>query len=382
MESTLSPAGGLPLSPGSTVDHERLVSLIASMADGVIAVDDRIRIVLYNGAALNVLDVNSSMKGRPLHNLLHMYDRNGQVIDVRSLILHTKTASSWRDYLLHYDDGSKANLYLSIAPVRFGYGMTGQAGHVLLLRDISREKSLEEERDEFISVVSHELRTPIAIAEGHIGNAQFLASHGQDQSAVNEALQVAHDQVMFLSGLINDLATLSRAERGALELTIEPVDPIQLAHDLANAYTPDAQAKGLVFRLQLPDKIEPVHTSLLYVREILQNFITNAIKYTEKGHVELRVKAAQNAVTFFVADTGIGISKSDRERVYDKFFRSEDFRTRTTSGTGLGLYVTMKLARLLHAELDLQSGLNKGSVFSITVPDIAVQPAKKRTKEL
>lgn len=377
MESALLVAQS-SLPSGKTVDHERLISLIASMADGVIAVDSRIRIVLYNGAALNVLDVNSSMKGRPLHNLLHIYDRNGHVVDIRSLIVHTKTATSWRDYLLHYDDGSKANLYLSIAPVRFGYGVKGQAGHVLLLRDISREKSLEEERDEFISVVSHELRTPIAIAEGHIGNAQFLAEHGQDQAAVGEALQVAHDQVMFLSGLINDLATLSRAERGALELNIEAVDPVQLAHDLAGAYTAEAEAKGLAFKLVVPETIPPVRTSRLYVREILQNFITNAIKYTEKGHVELRVEPGQDKVTFHVSDTGIGISKSDRERIYDKFFRSEDFRTRTTSGTGLGLYVTLKLARLLHAELQLTSNLNKGSTFSVSIPDIAEPPSAKK----
>jgi signal transduction histidine kinase len=109
----------------------------------------------------------------------------------------------------------------------------------------------------------------------------------------------------------------------------------------------------------------------LYVREVLQNFITNAIKYTEKGSITLGAKPDHGrGAEFSVTDTGIGISRSDQERVYDKFFRSDDFRTRKTNGTGLGLYVTLKLARLLHAELNLESELNKGSTFSILVPNL------------
>jgi signal transduction histidine kinase len=106
------------------------------------------------------------------------------------------------------------------------------------------------------------------------------------------------------------------------------------------------------------------------VREILQNFITNALKYTEKGSVVVGAKPVKDGVLFTVSDTGIGISKSDQERVFDKFFRSEDFRTRATSGTGLGLYVTMKLARIVHAEVSLESELNHGSTFSIFIPNL------------
>jgi signal transduction histidine kinase len=86
--------------------------------------------------------------------------------------------------------------------------------------------------------------------------------------------------------------------------------------------------------------------------------------------VTIAAKQRDKAVLFEVSDTGIGISKSDQERVFDKFFRSEDFRTRQTNGTGLGLYVTAKLARLIHADINLKSDLNKGSTFSILIPDI------------
>jgi signal transduction histidine kinase len=108
----------------------------------------------------------------------------------------------------------------------------------------------------------------------------------------------------------------------------------------------------------------------LYVREILQNFITNAIKYSEKGSITVGARPQKDGVVFTVSDTGIGISKADQERVFDKFFRSEDFRTRSNSGTGLGLYVTMKLTRLIHADISLESELNHGSTFSIFIPNI------------
>ena len=353
------------------LEHERLNSLISSMADGVIAIDDDNIVVLYNGAALNILDANSSFQGIPLTKVLHLYDTNGQPIDVRKLIKSTTIATSSRDYLMHYDDGSKANIYLSIAPVRLGYGVKkGDSGFVLLLRDITHEKSLEEERDEFISVVSHELRTPIAIAEGNVSNTQLMVDNGLPIDKIKEALKVAHDQIIFLAGMINDLATLSRAERGKLTLDVEPINPHQLIEDLVKSYEAEASAKGLKLRSDLDPHLETLHSGTLYVREILQNFITNAIKYTEKGSVVLGAQKMPGGVKFTVSDTGIGISKVDVEKVFDKFFRSEDFRTRATSGTGLGLYVTMKLANLLHADISVNSELNKGSVFTIIIPDI------------
>lgn len=354
----------------NSVEHERLVSLIGSMADGVLALDDHIKIVLYNGAVLDILDVNTTLQDQPLKSVLHLYDADSQAVDVNQLIRSCKTSTSTRDLLIHYGDGSKANVYLSIAPVRLGYGKAGDRGYVLLLRDITREKSLEEERDEFISVVSHELRTPIAIAEGNISNAELMVNRAMNPDQVAGALRVAHEQVVFLGGMINDLSTLSRAERGKLTFEIESINAHDLAKELVTTYQDEAHEKGLTLASDIDPNLETLQSGALYVKEVLQNFVTNAIKYTEKGGVTIGAKASPKGVTFIVSDTGIGISKSDRERIFDKFFRSEDFRTRAHSGTGLGLYVTMKLANLLHAEIDLKSELNKGSSFSIFLPNL------------
>lgn len=354
----------------TSVEHEQLTSLINSMADGVMAVNRTMEIVISNGAVLNILDVNDTLIGKRLGSILKPIDKNNQPVSVEQLVQGAAVPTTTRDLLLQYPDGSKINLYLSIAPVHLGYGRRGREGYVLLLRDITHEKSLEEERDEFISVVSHELRTPIAITEGNISNAQFIAKKAGDIEQIKAALQQAHDQTMFLAGMVNDLATLSRAERGKLVLDVAPIDVNDLIAKLASTYGPDAEKKGLALKTQVPPNVPPLLSSDLYVREILQNFITNAIKYTEKGTVTVTAEAADKGIRFAVSDTGIGISKKDQEMVFDKFFRSEDFRTRKANGTGLGLYVTLKLARLIHAELDVQSELNKGSTFSIFIPNL------------
>ncbi len=359
------------------LEHGRLTSLINSMADGVIAVDQDVNVVVYNGAALNILDSNTDVQDKPLSNVFKPIDKQDMPIDIGTLVKNTKVPTENRDLRLTYADGSTINLFLSIAPVHMGYGGEGQKGYVLILRDITREKSLEEERDEFISVVSHELRTPIAITEGDISNAQFIAEKTGDPEKVKKALDDAHGQVLFLADLINDLSTLSRAERGVLKLEVEEFSVEELLQELASNYQPQAEAQNLELIVSPSKHIPPLHTSKLYVREVLQNFITNAIKYTEHGSITLSATAASDgAVTCSVKDTGIGISKHDQKRVFDKFFRSEDYRTRSTTGTGLGLYVTTKLIRLLQAKVSLESELNKGSTFSVTIPDLSDKSVK------
>lgn len=365
------------------LEHDRLTSLINSMADGVITVDKFTNIAMCNGAALNILDSNTSLQGQPLDKALNVIDGNNQSIDIIEFVRSIKIPTVNESFRLRYPDDSSICLYLSVSPVTHSYGATDQkerSGYVIVIRDITRAKSLEEERDEFISVVSHELRTPIAIAEGNISNAQFVidkadcAACADNIARIKQALRESHEQVLFLAAMINDLSTLSRAERGRLNAEIDQVNVHQLMRDLAASYSDDAIKKGLKLLSEIDPSLELLASSRLYVREVLQNFITNAIKYTEAGSVTIsakpQVRGSGNGVLFVVSDTGIGISRSDQEKVFDKFFRSEDFRTRENSGTGLGLYITMKLARILHAEIDVTSQINHGSTFMIYIPNL------------
>ncbi len=352
------------------LDQERLHSLVNSMADGVIATDQNGVIVLYNGAAMNILDRNTEIKGKRIGAVVKTVDKEGQTVDFQDIVLQTETQTANRDLKIVYKDDSTVSLYTSIAPVHLGYGKEGDRGFVVLLRDITHEKSLEEERSEFISVVSHELRTPIAITEGMLGNAEFVLEKSNDIAKIKQMLHEAHEQVLFLAQMINDLSTLSRAERGKLQVELEPINMSELLNELGHNYERSAQDKGLKLFVETDPTIEILNSSKLYVREILQNFITNAIKYTESGSVHVTGKPEKNGVKIEISDTGIGIGKADRDKVFGKFFRADNSKTREQSGTGLGLYVTAKLAKLVSADIKLDSQLGHGSTFTIKFPNL------------
>jgi two-component system phosphate regulon sensor histidine kinase PhoR len=353
------------------LERQRLMSLINSMGDGVVSTDEKGVIKLYNASALNILDTNSTLDEKNITDVMTVIDQSAKVIDLIAEVAEGKSNLISTDHLLVYPDGEKINLYLNISPIKLSFQQNIERGYIISFRDITHEKSLEEERNEFISVVSHELRTPIAITEANISNAQFIAEKGNNLSAVKMSLEAAHKQALFLANMINDLSTLSRAERGKLDMKTESIDPREVMKSLEEDYTKDASAKGLELFTDIDDSTPVSITSnRLYIREILQNFITNSIKYTKQGSITVLLSGKDDGIEFAVRDTGIGISKSDQKRVFDKFFRSEDFRTRESSGTGLGLYVTKKLMRLINATVTVKSKLDEGSTFTVFIPDL------------
>ena len=357
----------------SILDHERLITLINSINDGVIAIDENLRIVLYNAAALNLLDLNIVLTGQPLTEMMKLYDKDKNPIDLDALINLIKVPTSTSDYLFHYQDKSQINLYLNIAPVHLGYKQVGQRGFVLVMRDITKEKSLEDERDEFISVVSHELRTPVTIAEGDLSNIQYVLDSNPDKNQVKQIVDNAYKQIVFLSEIINDLSTLSRAERKTLKIDLTAIDPAELVNTLVNNHRPEATEKGLIIQANVELNIPKFRSSQLYVKEIVENFITNAVRYTQQGHIVVGARSQPSGIDFWVTDTGIGISRTDQDKIFEKFYRADDFRTRQTRGTGLGLYIARKLTNLLGGQIQLKSELNVGSTFSVLIPDKSVE---------
>ncbi len=352
------------------INSSRINSLINSMSEAVIAVDKDLNVELYNSSALNLLDMNSIGLKTKLTEIFHPINNKKQFVDLINIFKHVSTLKIYQDLLLNYNDGSVINLYMSITPVHESYGKDSSQGYVIILKDITKEKSLEEERDEFVSVVSHELRTPIAIAEGSISNAIITANNMLDMKIVSESLDQAHKQVLYLADLVNDLSTLSRAERGILKSNLEKINVSKLLREILQNYSSQVRQKGLKIKIKIITKDKSLMNNPLYLKEILQNFVTNAIKYSHKGTILITAEKSDIGIKFSVKDNGIGISKSDQKKVFDKFFRSEDFRTRQASGTGLGLYVTAKLATLIKAKIELHSKLNSGSTFIIDVPDL------------
>ncbi len=316
-----------------TNEQSRLMTLINSLNEAIVSVNDKGIVQLYNAATLNLLDTNQSLTGKKIDEVISLYDEQGEPVHLQTL-LKDSAPSLLRDDLTHkFDDSETINVAVSGAKIR---GNNNELlGYIIVLRDITREKSLEEERDEFISVVSHELRTPVTITEGTISNVQLLIEKGAAPKVVSDALIAAHDQTLYLARMINDLSTLSRAERN-VGSERERINVVEFVHEIFKEYQPKAAKKGLAFNLDVSGNPGYVKVSRLYLEEVLQNFLTNAIKYTPSGSISFAVHASKGQVKFSVKDSGIGISKKEHHKIFEKFYRSEDYRTRETRGTGLG----------------------------------------------
>jgi signal transduction histidine kinase len=361
-------------------EHERMINLINSMTEAVLSIDEKGIINVYNAAALDLLDTNVELAGKQIDEVLHLIDDRENPISALTIAQTTHYLQKRSDVFLRFGDNDTIALELDISRTSLQSALSKKQGFTLLLRDITRQKSLDEERDEFISVVSHELRTPITIAEANVSMAQLLITKPDKKiEEMSASLDKAHKQVLFLSDMVNDLSTLSRAERTDKEMDLEIFDVADVLEELAATYRPQAEAKSLYLKLDIGRALPRMTTSRLYFKEILQNFITNAIKYSPKGGITVSASYEKNSqLKISVADTGIGIAKSEQDNVFDKFWRSEDPLTRQTGGTGLGLYITAKLARRIGANIDFQSEAKKGSVFSLFLPVVAVSEIDKK----
>lgn len=354
------------------LQKDRILTIVNNLTVGVLSTDSAGIIKVYNAASLDLLDTNDSLNGRHIDEALKVTDQHDTTVSLFDELKKGKGVIKRDDLNYTFSDGESIRLELTYSPIRSSYSRSKKTenfdGYIVILRDVTKSKSLEEERDEFISVVSHELRTPLTIAEGSISNVLVMMDHPDiTAKMLSDSVNLAHEQLIFLAHMVNDLSTLSRAERGVADDT-ETIDIRELMHKLYEEYNKSATQKKLHLNLDLGTTLDSVVISRLYLEELLQNFITNAIKYTKEGIVTVSAKQRSGNVTFTVKDTGIGISKTDQQKIFDKFYRSEDYRTRETSGTGLGLYVAHKLARKLGTSIVMTSRLNHGSSFSISLP--------------
>ncbi len=351
------------------LQRDRIMTLINNLTDAVLSTDAKGVVQIYNAATLGLLDTNAGLVGVPIDRVISLLDQQNKPFKLSRELIHSTSTVS-RDDLSATISEETMRLSVVYSPIRSTDSSSGSLndGYIIILRDITKQKSLEDERDEFISVVSHELRTPIAIAEGTLSNVQFMMSRSDiPKTTLSDNVEVAHEQVIYLAKMVNDLSTLSRAERGVADAP-EVIDVSELIQDLYSEYAPQAEAKGLRFNLNLAPQLGTVVASRLYLKELLQNFVTNAIKYTDEGEVAVAVAKKHGELHFSVKDTGIGLSKSDQKHIFEKFWRSEDYRTRATGGTGLGLHVAQKLSKKLDTHIEMSSRLNHGSTFSFDLP--------------
>ena len=348
-------------------ERQQLLALINNMRDAVIVVDNDDNVVIHNQAATALAGEGKDMHDQPINRSIQFLNANNRLIELN--IKHTKEPLEQKDLRIMAPDGSLINISISVAPYIVD---RRSSGHVLIIHDVSQEKTIDKEREEFIAVASHELRTPLTIAQSAISflmSPPYLPENQESVHMLNSALR----SLQQLSHIISDLTNLSQVENEQLEVQLEPLNPIALLHDFESDYSGQAKAKGLELKVDIDPKLNSatILTSRYVVNEILSIFVSNALKFTEKGTVTLRVMNPQHnsaGVTFSVSDTGIGISQSDQKKIFEKFFQSEDYSTRVHGGTGLGLYIAQRLAARITSKIWFETELGKGSTFYLWVP--------------
>lgn len=300
--------------------REGLLALVNSMGDAVVAADEKGIIKVYNSSLLSLLDTNLDLTGKSLDKVLTLTDKEGKHVHLLDEARQRRSVFSRSDLSYTFSDKEVMHLYINVAPIQPSYRSHAESGFIIILRDITKERTLDEERDEFISVVSHELRTPVTIAEGSLSNLLLLQRKGAAQALIHKSMNIAHDQIIYLAKLINDISALSRAERG-IDAQKETLDIVPLLHSLYTNNLAAAQAKKLAFNIDIAHRLPYVVSSPLYLEEIIQNLLTNALKYTPEGSVNLIARQSREGVILEVNDTGIGISKSDQKHIFEKFYR-------------------------------------------------------------
>jgi signal transduction histidine kinase/ActR/RegA family two-component response regulator len=233
-------------------------------------------------------------------------------------------------------------------------------------------------KSQFLANMSHEIRTPL---NGVLGMAQVMALNPLTQ-AQKERLEVIQKSGALLLSVLNDLLDLSKIEAGRVELEQTPFDIAEIASGACSTFTSIANSNGVSFSLVIAPEAEGRwRGDSVRVRQILYNLISNALKFTSEGQVQVRVDAAGSAVekrlSISVADTGIGIAPEVLPKLFEKFVQADNTMTRRFGGTGLGLTICRHMAELMGGTITVESKLGEGTVFHVLLPLPWLGPATR-----
>jgi PAS domain S-box-containing protein len=220
---------------------------------------------------------------------------------------------------------------------------------------------------DFLAVISHELRTPLNAIMGY---SDLLDAEISGDLTDKQRRQIGRIRASarHLLQLIEEILAFARIQSGGDELRLELADATEIMNEAAAVAEPMARAKGLEFSVEIDGGPVTLETDAGKARQVLVNLLANAVKFTDSGAVTLRMRRSSHHVIFEVADTGVGIAPSQIGRIYDPFWQAEHPNTRKAGGTGLGLSVSRRYARLLHGALDVRSEPGRGATFIFTLP--------------
>ncbi|MBN1284824.1 MAG: GAF domain-containing protein [Anaerolineae bacterium] len=344
-------------------------SILEGVADGVMFADGEGKIMVFNEAAERILDLKrKDIIGLPIRQLAGVFGG---------------AASRWFDAIERwaespttYQPGTpleerlqieKRHVSVHLSPVT----MEGEfLGVVSVIRDITRDVEVDRLKSEFVSTVSHELRTPMTSIKGY-ADLMMMGAAGPMSDGQKKFLGTIKSNADRLSVLVNDLLEISRMDQKRVSLNLGPVLVRNVVEDAMRHLRgrTENEGKQMTFERQVPDDIPLVYADPARVTQILTNLVDNAFSYTpEGGTVTVTVVQAGDYVKFSVIDTGIGISRQDLPRVFERFYRGEDPLVYETSGTGLGLAIVKELVEMHGGRIDAESELGEGSTFWFTLP--------------
>ncbi len=367
--------------------------VINAIDDGVLAISKAGIIELINPSAQNLIGWNQGdALGLSWQSVLKLVNSEGhELTEAENPVaqaLSTNKPTHSENFSILTNSDRKRLVSIVSSPV----GSDGE-GIIVVFRDITKEKAEEREQAEFISTASHEMRTPVASIEGYLGLALNPATANIDEKA-RDFITKAHESAQHLGRLFQDLLDVSKAEDGRLKNDPRVIDVENFVKDIFSGLKASADEKGLNYIFKPnpslgqhseSQELRPVyyaHVDPDHLREVVSNLIENAIKYTVSGEVVVDVAGDDKVVTISVRDTGVGIPAEDLPHLFQKFYRVDNSDTRKIGGTGLGLYLSRRLAENMDGNVRVESEYKKGSTFFLDIPRISHEEAERKKQEL
>ena len=366
--------------------NERINSIINTMVDGLISIDERGMMETFNPAAERIFGYAAAEVTGKNVNMLMPEPYRSQHDAYLSRYLATGEPhilgagqSGGREVTGQRKDGSTFPMALAVSEMLLGERryFTGIVHDISVRKhadDLQREAKERAEQASrikaaFLASMSHEIRTPLG---GMLGMLELLSMSHLDAEQT-ATLETAWASGRGLLRIVNDILDWSKIEESKLEITPMPTALEPLLQDVANTYSYAPSAKSLIMRQHVDSRLATAYlVDQLRLSQVLNNFVSNAFKFTEQGEIELRAEllesqAAGDLIRFSVKDTGIGISKEDQKNLFQNYSQASADTARLYGGTGLGLAICRRLAEMMGGELGLLSEPGRGSVFSITL---------------
>ena len=361
--------------------------VINAIDDGVLAISKDGNIELINPSAQQIIgwDQGDAL-GLNWKSVLKLVTSDGKdVEELENPIAQSlsKNQPTHNDKLFLLTSSEKRIL---VSIVSSPVGTDGE-GIIVVFRDITKEKAEEREQAEFISTASHEMRTPVASIEGYLGLALNPATAHIDEKA-RDFITKAHESAQHLGRLFQDLLDISKVEDGRMKNNPKIINVNEFLKDIFDGLATKANEKQLnyVFMPDIIDEgkeksLQPIFYANIdpdHFREVVSNLIENAIKYTPSGEVVVNVTGDDKQISVSVKDSGIGIPAEDIPHLFQKFYRVDNSDTREIGGTGLGLYLSRRLAEAMSGNLRVESKYKEGSTFYLEIPRMNSSEAKQR----